>query len=31
MNVLTKEYNKKLSQMKRDREAKEKYDKNALD
>ena len=31
MNVLTKEYNKKLSQMKRDKEAKEKYDKNAFD
>ena len=31
MNGMTMEYNKKLAQMKRDREAKEKYDENALD
>ena len=31
MNVMQMEYNKKLAQMKRDREAKEKYDETMMD
>jgi hypothetical protein len=31
MNVMQMEYNKKLAQMKRDKEAKEKYDETEMD